>query len=136
MRRNAAPALIAALAAALLTGASAASTVPDLRSATAKRGHVVVTLSLGMEFAPGRILVATRRAVAPGGRLLAANVRLNEPLRVVKTATGFRARTRHALKPGVYYVQISGVVVGLDCTARRPCPQRWSNVRRVRVPRS
>jgi hypothetical protein len=135
MRRCAVPAVIAALAAALLTSlAGAASPVPNLRSASAKRGHVVVTFTLG-DLAPGRIVVAVRRATAADGRLLAANVRLNEPLRSVRTATGYRARTKHTLPRGRYYVQVSGTVIGLDCTPRKPCPSHWSNVRRVRIPR-
>lgn len=129
------PAVIAALAAILVTGISAASPLPNLRSATVKRGHVVVTFTVG-ELRPGRILVAVRRKTAPSGRLVTANVRLNEPLRAVKTATGYRASTRRAPSPGVYYVQVSGVVVGLDCTPRKPCRQDWSNVRRVRIPSS
>jgi len=131
------PAVIAALAAFLLTGVSAASPLPNLRSAAAKRGHVVVTFTLG-ELAPGRILVAVRGKTTATGRLVAGNVRLNEPLgRTTKTATGYRrASTKRALSAGVYYAQVSGIVVGLDCTPRRPCRQDWSNVRRVRIPSS
>jgi hypothetical protein len=136
MRRSAVLATTAALAAALVTSvAGAASPVPNLSSATTKRGHVVVTFTLG-EFAPGRILVATRGTTTASGKFVTANIRLNEPLSSVKTATGYRARTRHALPAGRYYVEVSGVVVGLDCAPRNPCPQHWSNVRRVRIPRS
>ena len=136
MRRVAAPAVIAALAALLLTGVSAASSLPTLRSAAASRGHVVVTFRLG-ELSPGRILVAVRGRTAANGRLVAANVRLNEPLRTTRTATGYRrATTKRVLPAGVYYAQVSGIVVGLDCTPRKPCRQDWSNVRRVRIPRS
>jgi len=135
MRRSAVATTVA-LAAALVTSvAGAASPVPNLSSATAKRGHVVVTFTLG-EFAPGRILVATRGATTASGKFVTANIRLNEPLRFVKTATGYRARTRHTLPAGRYYVEVSGLVVGLDCAPRNPCPQHWSNVRRVRIPRS
>jgi hypothetical protein len=52
----------------------------------------------------------------------------------VKTATGYRARTRHTLPPGRYYVQVSGTVLITDCTPHKPCPIRWSNMRRVRIP--
>ena len=136
MRRSAVLATTVAVAAALVTSVGgAASPVPNLSSATAKRGHVVVTFTLG-EFAPGQILVATRAATTANGKFVTANIRLNEPLRSVKTATGYRARTRHALPAGRYYVEVSGVVVGLDCVPRNPCPQHWSNVRRVRIPRS
>jgi hypothetical protein len=124
---------MAALAASLLTSFStAAAPLPNLRSATAARGHVVVRFTVG-ELIPARIVVAVRGATTPNGRLLAANVRLNEPLRSVKTATGYRARTRHTLPPGRYYVQVSGTVLVPDCTPHKPCPVRWSNVRRVRI---
>jgi hypothetical protein len=136
MRRQAAPAVVAALAALVLSGISAASSLPTLRTAVASRRHVVVTFTLG-ELAPGHIRVAARRATTPDGMLLGANVRLTEPLRATKTPSGpWRARTRHTLRPGVHYVQVSGIVVALDCTPTRPCPQDWSNVRRVRIPRS
>jgi hypothetical protein len=120
----------AALGAAFVTTVSAASSVPDLRSAVARNRHVVVVYSLG-ELLPGRILVATRARTQPNGKLLQANVRLNEPLTGTKMANGYRMRTRHTLRPGRYYVQVSGVVVGVDCTPKKPCPTDWSNVRRV-----
>lgn len=125
-------AAVAALAAALLTSLAGAASRPNLGSATAKRGHVVVTFTLG-ELAPGRILVATRRATTDNGRFVTANVRLNEPLRSVKTSTGYRARARHTLPRGRYFVEVSGTVILQDCTPRKPCPSRWSNVRRVRI---
>jgi hypothetical protein len=136
MRRRAVPAVIAALAAIMLTGVSAASSLPDLRSAAAKRGHVVVTFRLG-ELVPARILVAVRRKTTASGKLVAANVRLNEPLRTTNAPTAFRrATTKRKLPAGVYYVQVSGVVLGLDCMPTKPCRQDWSNVRRVRIPSS
>src|SRR5206468_9385434 len=103
-----------------LTSASAAAPLPSLRSASAKQGHVVVTFALG-ELAPGRIVVAVHSQTSANGRLLTANVRLNELLRSVKTATGYRARTRHTLAPDTYYVQVSGTVLVTDCTPRKPC---------------
>jgi hypothetical protein len=122
----------AALGAALVTAASAGTPTPYLRSATSANRHVVVTYSLG-ELIPGRILVATSASRDKRGRFVQANVRLNEPLSGTRTASGLRLRTRHALRPGRYYVEVSGTVVGLDCTAKRPCPTDWSNVRRVIV---
>jgi hypothetical protein len=122
----------AALGAALLTATSAASSVPYLRSATAVKRHVIVVYSLG-ELAPGRLLVATRAQTQPNGRFVQSNVRVNEPLAGTKVASGLRMRTRHALRRGRYYVQVSGTVLGLDCTLRKPCPTDWSNVRRVVV---
>jgi hypothetical protein len=94
-------ALIAALTAIVLTAGSAATSLPNLRTATAKRGHVVVTYTLS-ELAPGRILAAVRRWTAPNGRLVAANVRLNEPLRSPLIAPVKRASTKRALRPGLY----------------------------------
>jgi hypothetical protein len=122
----------AALGAALVPAASAATPMPYLRSATAANRHVVVTYSLG-ELIPGRILVATSASRERNGRFVHANVRLNEPLGGTRTSSGLRLRTRHALRPGRYYVEVSGIIVGLDCTPKRPCPTDWSNVRRVIV---
>jgi hypothetical protein len=134
MRRLLAPAAAVALAAGLVASLStAAGPLPNLRSATVARGHVVVKFTLG-DLVPGRLVVASRPATLNNGKLLTANVRLNEPLRSVKTATGYRARTRHTLPPGRYYVQVSGTVLITDCTPHKPCPIRWSNLRRVTLP--
>jgi hypothetical protein len=136
MRRFAVPAVTAALAAAaLVTSLAAASPAPYVRSAVGTKGHIVVTFTLG-DLGPGRIVVATRPATTASGKFVAANIRLNERLRAARTVTGYRARTRHALRRGRYYVEVSGIVLGLDCTPAKPCPQDWSNVRRVRIPRS
>jgi hypothetical protein len=67
---------------------------------------------------------------------VAANIRLNEPMRSTLIAPAKRASTKRALPAGVYYVQVSGVVLGLDCMPTKPCRQDWSNVRRVRIPSS
>jgi len=134
MKGGAVPAMTAALAAALaICAAGAASTLPSLRSASSQRGHVVVVFSLG-ELGPGRIVVAHGRATRADGRLVTANLLVDEPLRLVKTATGYSARTTHTVAPGTYYVQISGTVLGMDCLKPKPCPQDWSNIRRVVVP--
>ena len=121
----------AALAAAALTGVSASgSTLPYLRSVSASNRHVVAVLKLG-DLVPGRILIAVGPRTSLGGKFLKANVRLDEPLRTTKTARGLRARTRHALRPGRYYVEVSGFVLGVDCLPSKPCSASWSNVRRV-----
>jgi len=122
----------AALGAALVTAAAAGTPTPYLRSATSAHRHVVVTYSLG-ELIPGRILVATSASRDMRGRFVQANIRLNEPLGGTRTASGLRLRTRHALRPGRYYVEVSGTVVGLDCTPKKPCRTDWSNLRRVTV---
>ena len=122
----------AALSAALVTAASAATPTPYLRSATAVNRHVVVTYRLG-DLLPGRILVASSAQRGTSGRFVSANVRLNEPLNGTRTASRLRLRTRHALRPGRYYVEVSGAVAAVDCTPTKPCPTDWSNVRRVIV---
>ena len=137
MRGYVAPAIVAALAAALAVPVASAVPglrLPSLRTATSQGGQVAVTFSLG-ELAPGRFVVAVGPATRADSRLVTANIRLDEPLRSVRTATGYRARTSHVLAPGTYFVQVSGTVIGLDCLTPKPCPQDWSNVRRVQVPR-
>lgn len=124
----------ATLGSACLPGASASPAAPYLRSLSVSNRHVVAVFRLG-ELAPGRILVAVKPQTMSSGEFVKANVRLDERLRVTKTATGFRTRTRHALRPGRYYVEVSGIVVGLDCTPKKPCPASWSNVRRIRIRR-
>jgi hypothetical protein len=128
-------AALAALGAALVTGLAAATPVPYLRSVTAHRGHVVAVFTLG-ELVPGKILVAAKPATGDGGAFLPANVRLQEPIaRTTRVRGGYRFQTRHRLRPRRYYVEVSGVVAGVDCTPRKPCPTKWSNVRRLTIPR-
>jgi len=123
----------AALAAAIVTAASAASSDPYVRSATAVHRHVVVVYTLG-ELIPSRLVVATRAQTASNGKFVQSNIRFSEPLRGTKVAgNAYRMKTRHTLARGRYYVEVSGTVVGLDCTPKKPCPLRWSNVRRVVV---
>jgi hypothetical protein len=123
-----------ALGAAALTSVSASSSnVPYLRSVSASDGHVIAVYRLG-ELAPGRILVAVRPQTDLRGKLLKANVRLDEALRMTKTAGGFRMRTRHTLVRGRYYVQVSGTAIAVDCLPNKPCPTSWSNVRRLVIP--
>ncbi|HUK93951.1 MAG TPA: hypothetical protein VLU96_02715 [Gaiellaceae bacterium] len=119
----------------LVTSASAAASQPHLLSASARNRHIVVTYTLGDQ-APSTIVVATRPATGAGGQFLDRNVRLREPLSATVRSNGaYRMRTRHTLRVGWYYVQVSATVLGLDCTPRRPCPIHWSNTRRVRVTR-
>jgi hypothetical protein len=52
------------------------------------------------------------------------------------TAPGrYRARTKHTLPPGRYWVKISARALVLDCLPLKPCKFSWSNERRVVVPR-
>src|SRR5918911_2819148 len=105
---------IAALGAAISGGIAAATPQPYLRSVAAHRRHVVAVFTLG-DLAPGKILVAISSARGANGALLARNVRLQESIaNATRVAGGLRIQTRHALRPRRYYVQVSGVVVGLD----------------------
>jgi len=94
---------------------------------------VVVYTLRSPDLVPGRIVVATRPRTGPSGRFVKANIRLNEQLGGRRFGTGMRMRTRHTLRAGTYYVEISGTVVGLDCTPKKPCKAVWSNVRRISV---
>ena len=129
----------AAIGGTLLAGGSAAVSQPYLRSATSRARHVVVvyTMAIGDQ-APSRIAVASRPATGRGGAFLDKNVLFREPLSATNRVglSAYRMRTRHTLRPGRYYVQVSAMVIGLDCTPKKPCPTRWSNIRRVKVPRS
>jgi hypothetical protein len=122
-----------ALGAVLTAGATAASPSPFLRSAFASRRHVVVVYTLSPDLAPGRVLVASRPKTTLNGEFVGTNVRLSEALGGTRTSTGYRMRTRHTLRPGLYYVEVSGTVIGLDCTPKKPCPTHWSNIRRIRI---
>ena len=123
----------AALGAAITTAASAASSNPHIRSATAVRRHVVVVYTLG-DLIPARLVVATRAQTGPNGKFVQANVRFSEPLGGTKVSGGaYRMKTRHALARGRNYVEVSGTPAGLDCTPKKPCPSVWSNVSRVVV---
>jgi hypothetical protein len=85
---------------------------------------------------PGRITVASRPATQLNGSFVAANIRIDEPLIPKPTAPGrYRARTKHTLPPGRYWVKISARALVLDCLPLKPCKFSWSNVRRVVVPR-
>ena len=126
-----------ALALFAVVGTSAGSPLPDLRSAAAPHGHVIVTFTLGApDLAPGRIVVAALPERRADGVFPAADVRLDEPVQATRIRVGYRARTRGALGPGRYWVEISGVPTGVDCLPAKPCRQTWSNVRRVVVRRS
>ena len=126
----------AALSVLVATSASAASPQPYLRSVATSEGHVVAVFTRN-ELAPGRIVVAIRPATRRDGSFLRQNLRLEEQIaRETPLHGGYRVRTRHTLHPGRYYVQVSGVVIGIDCTPVKPCPVRWSNIRPLAVQRS
>ena len=137
MRRGvtAVAAASAALGAAFLSSLSAATPAPFLRSAAAHRGHVVAVFTLGSDLAADRIAVAVSPKTGPTGAFLKANVRLSESVRPTRVPSGYRFRTRHTLRAGRYYVQVSGIAVGVDCLPAKPCRESWSNVRRVIIPK-
>jgi hypothetical protein len=130
---------VAALAAALLTGISAAASAPFLRSAAASRGHVVAVFTLGGtegDSVPNRIEVAVSLATQTDGSFLPAKVRVQEAISgATQTSNGMRVRTQHKLRPGRYYVKVSSKALALDCTPKYPCKELWSNARRVVIPR-
>jgi hypothetical protein len=125
---------LGALAAAtiVLGSAAAATTIPHLNSAVSHKRHVVVTFTLG-DLSPGDIVVASHAKTQPNGAFVKANIVLDEPLKPTKTTTGFRARTAHRLAKGRYWVEVSGLVIAVDCTPHKPCRTDWSNARRVTV---
>lgn len=122
-----------ALGATLATSVSAAAPAPYLRAAFSSHRHIVVVYTLSPDLLPGRVLVASSPKAAPNGQFLKADVRLSQRLSGKTAATGTRLRTSRTLAPGRYWVEVSGVTTGLDCTPHKPCPTHWSNVRRVRV---
>jgi hypothetical protein len=124
--------------AVLAVGISAASSQPYLRSAVASRGHVVAVFTLGdsEDMAPARIAVAVGTKTQLDGSFVPANVRVQESISKVTTVSnGLRVRTQHKLRPGRYYVKVSGRMIALDCTPLKPCKEQWSNARRVIIPR-
>jgi hypothetical protein len=126
---------VAALAAALLTGISAAASAPYLRSAAASRGHVIAVFTLGGtegDAVAEHIAVAVSLATQTDGSFLPAKVRVQETISgATQTANGLRVRTQHKLRPGRYYVKVSSKALALDCTPKNPCKELWSNARRV-----
>ncbi|HEX7309539.1 MAG TPA: hypothetical protein VF232_00035 [Gaiellaceae bacterium] len=129
-----------ATCALLLTGVASAASTPYLKSTAASRGHVVAVFTQGSaetdDSVPSHIAVATKAATQYNGSFIPANVRVSESMsNVTRTAAGLRARTVHKLKPGRYYVKVSTIAIGLDCTPKLPCKELWSNARRVVIPR-
>ena len=139
MRNRSTIVAVAALAAALVTGISAAASAPYLRSAAASRGHVVAVFTLGgteEDAVPAHIAVAVSLATQADGSFLPAKVRVQETMAsVTRTSNGMRVRTQHKLRPGRYYVKVSSKALALDCTPKYPCKELWSNARRVVIPR-
>ncbi|HET8752550.1 MAG TPA: hypothetical protein VFM43_08510 [Gaiellaceae bacterium] len=122
-----------------VVGPAVAGRLPILRSATAVHRHLVLRLSVG-DLRPTELIVATRRAVNVEGALLQRDVRVRETIKLPATANGVvRWRSREALRPGTYFVQVQAVETGgiTDCPRFLPdCNERWSNVRRVVVART
>jgi hypothetical protein len=126
---------VAALGVALLTGVSGAAPLPYLRSVGASGGHVVAVFDSG-DLAPLHVAVASSPRTSLGGGFVRANVRLREAIgNPGHIGAALVARTRHALPPGRYWVEVSARPVDVDCVPLKPCFERWSNVRPLVVPR-
>lgn len=115
---------------ALPAGNVAAAPVPYLRSVSALHRHVVAVFRLGTDQTARQIVVATSPKTGPNGALLSTNVRLRETIaRTTRVAAGTRVVTRHSMRPGRYWVQVSAGATGINCLPAKPCPVSWSNVR-------
>jgi hypothetical protein len=137
MRANRAfPAAVGTIA-LLASSGVAASGPPVLRSVTQIRRHIVVKFTDG-DLQPWLIEVAVSRATDASGAFPSANVRLRERITArANPITGLvRWRTRKALRPRVYYVEVSGIESGgvTECPPQHhDCLVHWSAARRVRV---
>jgi hypothetical protein len=126
---------VAALGAALLTGVSDASSLPYLRLVGVRSGHVVAVFDAG-DLVPLYVAVSSSPRTAITGGFVRANVRLQEVVGNPQHAgTALVVRTRHALPPGRYWVEVSARAVDVDCLPLKPCFERWSNIRPLVVPR-
>ena len=127
--------LLALAALAIPAGASADG--PRLRSAHAVGGHVEVIFSLGGLVRASQIQIASGPRPGPGGRFSPGTVRLTERIAAAPdAATGIvRWRTRGTLRPGRYWVKVSGVDSGeTGCTPKlSDCLAQWSNMLPVTV---
>jgi len=123
-------------AAALGAGGTAAAQSPLLRAANVVHRHLVLELTAD-DLRPTELAIARRRAVDADGVLLAKTVRLREAIRIPASAYGVvRWRSQKALRPGVYFVQVTAIATGdvTDCPPfQRNCNERWSSVLRVVV---
>jgi hypothetical protein len=127
------------LALLVVTAAAAASgSSPEVTAVAQQRGHVLVTFALGDLASAGQARVASRPAKGSDGALLQRYVKLSEVIRAqADPATGLiHWRSRGALRPGQYYVQVSGVDSGVtSCIpVRATCGLTWSKVFRLRIP--
>jgi hypothetical protein len=119
--------------AALAVPAAASADGPRLRSVHAVGRHVEVVFSLGglARASQIQIAAATSSRFAPGA------VRLSERIAAAPNATTglVRWRTRGTVKPGRYWVRVSGVDTGeTSCTPKlSDCLAQWSNVLAVTV---
>ena len=118
--------------------AAASGDSPELTAVAQKQSHVLVTFSLGQLSAPAEARVSSRAAVGANGALLRQHVKLHEAIHAtVDSATGMVHWKSHGvLRPGLYFVQVSGVDSGVtSCVpVRNTCGLQWSNVKRLRIP--
>jgi hypothetical protein len=118
--------------------AAASGGSPELTAVAQKQSHVLVTFSLGDLSAPAEARISTRAAVGANGALLRQYVKLHEAIHATADPTTgiVHWKSRGVLRPGLYYVQVSGVAAGVtSCVpVRSTCGLEWSNVKRLRMP--
>lgn len=121
-------------------GPASAAQIPILRSARAVHRHPVLRITVG-DVRPLALLVARRGAVDGKGALLEKNIRLDETIQVPVPSTPsgvVRWRSPEALRHGEWFVQVTALETGgvTNCPPHQSnCHERWSNVRRVSIPR-
>lgn len=133
-----ATALAIAVGISLLAVGPAFAQQPRLVSASEVRGHVVVAFELN-GLSPYELVVAKGSQRLASGAFAPSNVRLRETIRLPASSGIARFRSRTALPPGRYYVEVSGVDLGgvTDCIPHQvDCAVEWSNMRRVLIPRT
>jgi hypothetical protein len=130
--------LVLSFSAAMAWAAVAVAAAPPmLRSAVPSNGHLVVTFVSG-DLVPGEVVVATRGTRATTGGLAGSSVKLRERITArTDPETGqVRYRTRGKVRPGAYFVIVSGFLQDPPASCgpiRSHCAERWSNVLRIRV---
>jgi hypothetical protein len=128
------------LAAALTAvGPAAADQIPILRSAKVVHRHPVLKISVA-DVQPLALLVARRGAVDAKGALLEKNIRVEETIEIGPAPSGVvRWRSPKPLRHGTWFVQVTALETDgvTDCPPEQSnCNERWSNVRRVSVPKA
>jgi hypothetical protein len=129
--------LVVVLGVVLMWVPLAAAREPMLLTARPSGGHIVVTFVPG-DLIPAQVEVSTRATRASTGGFVAGNVKIRERMTVVADqAPGTdRYRTRGTVRPGTYYVAVSGALQEPPPSCiplRSRCNERWSNTLQVTV---